>query len=279
MKCHWNRPTGPHPRANLPPVTSSVEYLPKPPGALCRELASFYYPHGPRAYAACCAILLGVAICCGWGRPSGAIAGEASYAIAMHGAPAWPEDFGRLPYANPDAPKGGRLVQGILGTFDSLNPFIVKGIAPPSMRGYVVESLMARGYDEPFTLYGLIARRVETDAQRSYVTFYLDPAAKFSDGMPVSAEDVIFSWQLLRDKGRPNHRIYYAKVAKAEAVGEQAVRFDLSGSNDRELPLILGLMPVLAKHAVKPDTFEETSFQAPLGTGPYVVGAVDPGKS
>jgi len=224
-------------------------------------------------------ILLGVAICCGWGRPSGAIAGEASYAIAMHGAPAWPEDFGRLPYANPDAPKGGRLVQGILGTFDSLNPFIVKGIAPPSMRGYVVESLMARGYDEPFTLYGLIARRVETDAQRSYVTFYLDPAAKFSDGTPVSAEDVIFSWQLLRDKGRPNHRIYYAKVAKAEAVGEQAVRFDLSGSNDRELPLILGLMPVLAKHAVKPDTFEETSFQAPLGTGPYVVGAVDPGKS
>jgi peptide/nickel transport system substrate-binding protein len=197
----------------------------------------------------------------------------------MHGAPAWPEGFGRLPYANPDAPKGGRLVQGVVGTFDSLNPFIVKGIAPPSIRSYVVESLMARGYDEPFTLYGLIARRVETDAQRSYVTFYLDPAAKFSDGTPVSAEDVIFSWQLLRDKGRPNHRIYYAKVAKAEAIGEQAVRFDLSGSNDRELPLILGLMPVLAKHAVKPDTFEETSFQAPLGTGPYVVGAVDPGKS
>jgi peptide/nickel transport system substrate-binding protein len=171
------------------------------------------------------------------------------------------------------------LVQGVLGTFDSLNPFIVKGIAPPSIRGYVVESLMARGYDEPFTLYGLIARRVETDAQRSYVTFYLDPAAKFSDGTPVSAEDVIFSWQLLRDKGRPNHRIYYAKVVKAEAIGEQAVRFDLSGSNDRELPLILGLMPVLAKHTVKPDTFEETSFQAPLGTGPYVVGSVDPGKS
>jgi peptide/nickel transport system substrate-binding protein len=167
----------------------------------------------------------------------------------------------------------------VLGTFDSLNPFIVKGIAPPSIRGYVVESLMARGYDEPFTLYGLIARRVETDAQRSYVTFYLDPAAKFSDGTPVSAEDVIFSWQLLRDKGRPNHRIYYAKVVKAEAIGEQAVRFDLSGSNDRELPLILGLMPVLAKHTVKPDTFEETSFQAPLGTGPYVVGSVDPGKS
>ncbi len=197
----------------------------------------------------------------------------------MHGAPALPEGFTRLPYADPAAPKGGRLVQGVLGTFDSLNPLIVKGIAPPSIRGYVIESLMARGYDEPFTLYGLIARAIETDAQRSYVTFHLDPAAKFSDGKPVTAEDIIFSWQLLRDKGRPNHRTYYAKVAKAEALGEQAVRFDLSGSDDRELALILGLMPVLAKHAVKPETFEETSFQAPLGTGPYIVGEVDPGKS
>ena len=205
--------------------------------------------------------------------------GELRHAIAMHGAPALPEGFTRLPYADPAAPKGGRLVQGVLGTFDSLNPLIVKGIAPPSIRGYVIESLMARGYDEPFTLYGLIARAIETDAQRSYVIFHLDPAAKFSDGKPVTAEDVIFSWQLLRDKGRPNHRTYYAKVAKVEALGEQAVRFDLSGSDDRELALILGLMPVLAKHAVKPETFEETSFQAPLGTGPYVVGEVDPGKS
>ncbi len=211
--------------------------------------------------------------------PTEALGDEARHAIAMHGAPAWPEGFSRVPYANPSAPKGGRLVQGVLGTFDSLNPLIVKGIAPPSIRGYVVESLMARGYDEPFTLYGLIARKVETDAQRSYVTFHLDPAAKFSDGKPVTPEDVIFSWQLLREKGRPNHRTYYAKVAKAEALGEQAVRFDLSGSNDRELALILGLMPVLAKHAVKPELFEETSFQAPLGSGPYIVSEVDPGKS
>src|SRR5947208_12970172 len=98
----------------------------------------------------------------------------------MHGAPAWPEGIARLPYADPSSPKGGRLVQGVLGTFDSLNPFIVKGIAPPSIRGYVVESLMARGYDEPFTLYGLIARGIETDAQRSYVTFYLDATGKLS---------------------------------------------------------------------------------------------------
>jgi peptide/nickel transport system substrate-binding protein len=237
-------------------------------------------PRGPRGYgAACSTLLIGLAVCGGAGQLREAHAAEARHAIAMHGAPALPAGFTLLPYANPAAPKGGRLVQGVLGTFDSLNPLIVKGIAPPSIRGYVVESLMARGYDEPFTLYGLIARSVETDAQRSYVTFHLDPAAKFSDGKPVTAEDIIFSWQLLRDKGRPNHRTYYAKVAKAEAIGEQAVRFDLSGSDDRELALILGLMPVLAKHAVKPETFEETSFQAPLGTGPYVVGEVDPGKS
>jgi peptide/nickel transport system substrate-binding protein len=235
-------------------------------------------PRSPHRQAAC-RVLLGLAICSGWAMPTKALGDEAQHAIAMHGAPAWPEGFSRVPYANPTAPKGGRLVQGVLGTFDSLNPLIVKGIAPPSIRGYVVESLMARGYDEPFTLYGLIARKVETDAQRSYVTFHLDPAAKFSDGKPVTPEDVIFSWQLLREKGRPNHRTYYAKVAKAEALGEQAVRFDLSGSNDRELALILGLMPVLAKHAVKPELFEETSFQAPLGTGPYIVSEVDPGKS
>ena len=109
------------------------------------------------------------------------------------------------------------MVQGVLGTFDSLNPFIVKGLAVQAIRGYVIESLMARGYDEPFTLYGLLARTVETDDARSYVTFSLDPAARFSDGTPVTADDVVFSWQLLRDHGRPNHRTYYSKVAKAES--------------------------------------------------------------
>jgi peptide/nickel transport system substrate-binding protein len=222
-------------------------------------------------------ILLAAAIFGTW--PSEAQAEKPHHAIAMHGEPAMTADFDILPYANPAAPKGGRLVQGVLGTFDSLNPLIVKGIALSSIRGYIVESLMARGFDEPFTLYGLVATTVETDPQRSYVTFRLNPAARFSDGAPVTAEDIVFSWQLMRDKGRPNHRTYYAKVVKAEIIGERTVRFDLSGSDDRELPLILGLMPVLAKHAVMLDTFEETSFQAPLGSGPYVVTDVDPGKS
>jgi peptide/nickel transport system substrate-binding protein len=206
-------------------------------------------------------------------------AAEAAHAIAMHGQPLWADDFIAAPYVNPDAPKGGRLVQGVLGTFDSLNPLIVKGIAVQPMRGYVIESLMARGYDEPFTLYGLLARTVETDDARSYVTFSLNPAAHFSDGSPVTADDVIFSWQLLRDHGRPNHRAYYSKVMRADAIDARTVRFDLGGSNDRELPLILGLMPVLPKHAIDVATFEETTLAKPIGSGPYVVADVDLGRS
>jgi peptide/nickel transport system substrate-binding protein len=214
---------------------------------------------------------------------------EPRHAIAMHGEPALPAGFSQFAYVNPNAPKGGHMVQGVLGTFDSLNPFIVRGLPPVAMRaplisanalsGTVVESLMVRGYDEPFTLYGLLARTVETDAKRSYVTFGIDPAARFSDGKPVTAADVLFSWQLFRDKGRPNQRTYYKKVVKAEALDDHTVRFDFGGSEDRELPLILGLMSVLPKHAVNPDTFEETTLKPLTGSGPYVVAAVDAGRS
>ena len=206
-------------------------------------------------------------------------AAQAAHAIAMHGEPALAEGFSAFRYVNPDAPKGGRLVRGVLGTFDSLNPFIVKGLAPPELRGYVFESLMARGYDEPFTLYGLLARSVETNDERTYVTFDLDPKAAFADGTPVTAADVIFSWQLLRDHGRPNFRTYYVKVASATALSERTVRFDLAADGDRELPLILGLMPILPRHAVDPAHFEDTTLAPPLASGPYVVAEVDPGRS
>jgi peptide/nickel transport system substrate-binding protein len=208
-----------------------------------------------------------------------------SYAISMHGAPAVPADFTHMPYANPDAPKGGRLIESMLGTFDSLNPLIVRGAAVqqirglPFERGLVLESLMARGNNEAFTLYGLLAKTVETDDVRSYVSFHLDPTARFSDGKPVTADDVLFSWELLRDHGRPNHRQYYSKVAKAELLDPLTVRFDFGGAPDRELPLILGLMPILPRHAVDAATFEETSMTPPMGTGPYRVTAVKPGAS
>jgi len=170
-------------------------------------------------------------------------------------------------------------VQGVLGTFDSLNPLIVRGIAVPQIRGFVVESLMTRGNDEPFTLYGLLANSVETDDARSYVAFHLDPRARFSDGQAVTADDVLFSWALLRDKGRPNHRQYYSKVVKAVATDASTVRFEFGAADDRELPLILGLMPVLPRHAIDVATFEETTMTAPLGSGPYRVSAVKPGAS
>ena len=223
----------------------------------------------------------GFLLACGIFLAAGAsrVSAAESYAIAMHGNPALPADFTHMPYANPDAPKGGRLVWGLSGTFDSLNPLIVKGLALQQIRGFVVESLMARGYDEPFTLYGLLAKSVETDDARSYVTFRLDPKARFSDGQPVKAEDVLFSWVLLRDHGRPNHRQYYAKVTKADALDPLTVRFDLSAANDRELPLILGLMPILPRHATDVATFEETTMTGPIGSGPYRVTAVKPGAS
>jgi peptide/nickel transport system substrate-binding protein len=220
-----------------------------------------------------------VAVAISLALDAGKASAAESYAVAMHGAPALPADFTHMPYANADAPKGGRLLWGILGTFDSLNPLIVRGLAVQQVRGFVLESLMARGNDEAFTLYGLLARSVETDDVRSYVTFHLDPRARFSDGQPVEAEDVLFSWALLRDHGRPNHRQYYSKVAKAEAPDPLTVRFDFGGASDRELPLILGLMPVLPKHAVNVATFEETSMSSPVGSGPYRVSAVKPGAS
>ena len=256
-----------HRTGTLPPPWYDSPVLESLPSAFSRRALI-----GRRTRAVAAAALATVAIA----APSAA---SPRHAIAMHGEPAMPQGFAHFRYVNPDAPKGGRLVQSALGTFDTLNPFVVKGLAAQSIRGYVVESLMARGYDEPFTLYGLLAQTVDTDDARSFVTFALDPAAKFSDGKPVTAADVLFSWRLLRDRGRPNHRLYYSKVAKAEALDARTVRFDLTNSNDRELPLILGLMPVLPKHAVDPATFEQTSFEKTIGSGPYVVAEVDPGRS
>ncbi len=199
--------------------------------------------------------------------------------IAMHGSPRETAGFTHFPYVNPDAPKGGRVTFAMQGSYDSLNPLIVKGEPADGVRDYVYESLLARANDEPFTLYGLIAESVETPPDRSYVEFTLDPRAKFSDGVPITVDDVIFSHALLRDHGRPNHRSYYKKVVKVEQTGERKVRFTFDQSGDREMPLIMGLMPVLPKHLIDPDTFETTSLKPPIGSGPYTIDKVDPGKS
>jgi peptide/nickel transport system substrate-binding protein len=212
-------------------------------------------------------------------EPAHAMQAEPAHAIAMHGAPALPEGFTAFPYVAPDAPKGGRVTLGSSGSFDNLNPMIVRGEPVQGIREFVIESLMARSQDEPFTLYGLIAESIDVPESRNEVTFRLDPRAKFSDGTPLTAADVLFSFEALRDKGRPNYRTYYAKVAKTEAPSDHEVRFLFKDAEDRELPLILALMPILPRHAMNAEKFDETTLTPLIGSGPYRIATVNPGRS
>ena len=198
-------------------------------------------------------------------------------AIAMHGEPALPAGFAHLPYVNPDAPKGGALRLGIAGSFDSLNTMSVKGNAPTAMVPYVVQPLMMRSADEPFTLYGLVAESIATPEDRGFVEFRINPAARFSDGKSVTAKDVLFSWNLFTTRGRPNYRTNAQKVAKVELPDAMTIRFTFHTAGDQELPLILAMMPVLAEHATDPEKFETMGFTPFLGSGPYRIEAVEPG--
>src|ERR1700732_987869 len=218
--------------------------------------------------AACCATLAAEAA-----RPAGAPA------IAMHGDPALSDPFEHLPYADPAALKGGRLTIGFLGTFDSLNPFNLKaGSTAQGLNGNVFEPLMMRSLDEPFTLYGLIAQTIETDQNRSFVTFRLDPRAHFSDGVPITSLDVRFTFELLKSKGRPQQRAAYSLVKSIETPDALTVHYDLSGIGDREMPLTLALMPVLPRHQTDPAKFDDASLAIPTGSGPYLVADVKPGE-
>jgi len=202
-----------------------------------------------------------------------------THAIAMHGAPALGPDFAHLPYANPDAPKGGRLALAYLGAFDSLNPYNVRALSTAQgLVGNVYQSLMMRSADEPFTLYGLIARSIETDEARDRIAFHIDPAAHFSNGEKITAADVVFSFDLLKAKGLPTQRAAYALVKQVETPDDSTVRFDLSGADDRELPLILALMPVLPRAHTDAEHFEDQTLQIPVASGPYRVAEVEPGQ-
>ena len=202
---------------------------------------------------------------------------EPSYGIAMYGQPALPPDFVSLPYANPDAPKGGRIAFGEGGSFDSMNPFILKGKAPAGLSALTVETLLGRSYDEPFTLYGLLAESVETGPDREWVQFTLRPNATFSDGTPVTPEDVMFSFELLGTKGHARYQGAWAKIASMEKVGDRGVKFSFN-TVDRELPLILGLRPILKKAQWDGKAFDASSPEIPLGSGPYVVDRFEMGR-
>jgi peptide/nickel transport system substrate-binding protein len=198
------------------------------------------------------------------------------HGIAMYGDPALPPDFVSLPYANPDAPKGGRIVFGENGSYDSLNPFVTKGSPAAGISALTVETLMGRSYDEPFALYGLLAESIETDDARSFVQFVIRPEARFSDGSPVTADDVIWSFETLGTIGNARYHAAWEKVATSERIDDRTVRFTFN-TPDRELPLILGLRPVLQKAQWEGKDFAETATEAVIGSGPYIIGDYEMG--
>ncbi|MBR9842416.1 MAG: ABC transporter substrate-binding protein [Rhodobacteraceae bacterium] len=203
---------------------------------------------------------------------------DPSHGIAMYGAPALPSDFMALPYANPDAPKGGRIVTGNTGGFDSLNPFVRKGTAPWQLRFFTHESLMGRSWDEPFTLYGLLAESVETAPDRSWVEFTLREEARFSDDTPVTVEDVIWSFETLGTKGHPRYLGFWTKVAGIEATGPRSVRLTFN-TPDRELALIAGLRPILKKAQWQDKDLTEAALdEVPIGSAPYTVADFEAGR-
>lgn len=205
-------------------------------------------------------------------------AAEPSHALAMFGKPALVAEVPNLPYANPQAPKGGMIRFAEPGSFDSLKPWVLKGNAAWSVGVHVAEPLMLRSLDEPFTLYCLLCETVETDENRNWVAFTLRPEARFSDGSPVTVEDVVWSFRTLGTEGHPRYAGAWGKVASIEQTGERSLRIEFS-EPDRELPLLMGLRPVLKKAQWEGKDFGASGLEVPIGSGAYVVERVDPGRS
>lgn len=197
------------------------------------------------------------------------------HGIALHGEPRYPAGFEHFDYVNPEAPVGGTLRLASIGNFDSFNWFIPKGNVGA---GDASETLMVSSADEPFSEYGLIAESIEVPPDRSWVEFTLRKEARWHDGEPITVEDVIFSLDILKSKGEPRFRFYYAPVASAEKTGERTVRFNFSETGNRELPLIVGQLPILAKHWWADRDFEKTTLEPPLGSGPYRISGFEAGR-
>ena len=197
------------------------------------------------------------------------------HGIAMHGHPKYGPDFEHFDYVNPNAPKGGKLSQASRGTFDSFNTLIPKGSAIGTGS---TESLLTRSFDEPFTEYGLIAESLEVPEDRSWVIFNLRPEARWHDGTPITADDVIWSFETITTKGRPTLRFYYDDVISAEKLGERRVRFNFKDTVNRELPLIVGQLSILPKHYWENRDFEKTTLEPPLGSGPYRIKEFEAGR-
>jgi microcin C transport system substrate-binding protein len=201
-----------------------------------------------------------------------------SHALAISGPPKYDRDFTHFDYTDPNAPKGGHVTLGAVGTFDSFNPFIIKGVAVGGI-GLIYDTLTVQALDEPFTRYGLIAEKIELPADRTWVIYHINPKAKFHDGRPVTSEDVIFSFNLLKEKGDPLYDKYWADVEKVEAPGKLEVKFHLGNKPNQELALILGDLTVLPKHYWETRDFTKPSLEIPIGSGPYKVSRFKAGRS
>ncbi len=196
----------------------------------------------------------------------------------MYGSPALPPDFVSLPYARPDAPKGGSITLGNTGGFDSLNPFVRKGTVPWQLSFFTHEALMGRSWDEPFTLYGVLAESVEVPDDRSWVEFTLRPDARFSDGTPVTVEDVIFSYELLGTEGHPKYHSLHAQIAAITRTGPSSLLIEFNSDN-RELALLAGMRPILSRAQWEGKDFANASLdEIPIGSGPYIVTDYEPGR-
>lgn len=208
-------------------------------------------------------------------------AAEFVHGLALHDTPKYGAGFTHFDYVNPDAPKGGTLRLSSLGAFDSLNPFILKGMAADQVGSLVYQTLMESSLDEAFAQYGSLAQSVSVADDNGSVTYRLQPKAVWSDGKPVTAEDVAFSFTLLTTKGNPGYRAYYGDVAKVEAIAPKEVRFVFKRKDNPELPLIVGQLPILPKHVWDKNEFDKTTLNKALmiGSGPYVIDRVDVGKS
>src|SRR5262245_59003799 len=210
--------------------------------------------------------------------PRSAPTAHPTHGLSIHGDLKYGPGFRHFDYANPRAPKGGGVTLRAIGTFDNLNPFILKGV-PAAGIAMTFDTLTVQSSDEPASEYGLVAETIETPPDRSWVAFTLRPKARFHDGSPITVEDVMWTFETLRTKGHPLYRSYYAAVASVEKTGPRTVRFAFKPGDNRELPVIVGQLPVLSKAYWANRDFTKTTLEAPLGSGPYKVESLEPGRS
>lgn len=200
-----------------------------------------------------------------------------SHGISLYGDLKYGPDFHHFDYVNPDAPKGGTLVQSSIVAFDTLNPFTLKGTAAAGL-GLIYDSLMVASADEPYAMYGLIARSIEVPKDRSFAIFHLDPRARFQDGSEITAEDVVFSYEILLEKGSPVYRQIFSQVEGAEVIDDLTVKFTFKPGNNRETPMTVAGISIMPKKFWEGKDFSKTTFEIPLGSGAYRVASIEAGR-